>query len=568
VKFTYKILVLPVIAALGFVVLGVIAWRGNEESRRLSTQIEEKFFADLDLSLRLQNMAVLTKQAFATAIHVDEELGLPEASEHATAFREKVGLASANPQLDRDELTAIADVFNQYYEYAVPAARALATKEFVDLTDEDLTAIGQMNAQYEALNTMLAGRTDRTQMDMDAAFAVSRDRQHRRERVSTVAMVVALSTLLLVSTGAVAAILQPLRTIMRGTESIAAGDLYQQIDYQSNDMLGRLADSFRKMQRSLIRDVNRGKRAETALRASQERLSFAFDAANDGLWDMDIADDELYLSPRYLSILGYSSTDAARSVPPVFELCRPAERDELLRIWSAHSEEGKPVDRELEVRRKDGQWRWIHVRGKIVEQDASGKPRRSIGTIADVTVYKEAEARLRADHSSGQDLVGVGTPSYQTQTLLSDLGRPVSALLSSVEVLPETVPSRDVLRAAHERTASVLDAASRLVELERRADETLSLEELVRLAAMLSTRNVRLDSASLSTAGLPSSIPLRFSPSAVARLRSALALSEAPWGPEVTVSYQEVEETDAVLSLTDGEHVAPLRLPLSVPRNS
>ena len=92
----------------------------------------------------------------------------------------------------------------------------------------------------------------------------------------------------------------------------------------------------------------------------------AFDAASDGLWDIDIAEDDVYLSPRYLSILGYSESESGRTLPTIGDLCRPGERDRIRSAWRAHVEDGVPFDVEVELRCGNGQWRWIHARGKIV----------------------------------------------------------------------------------------------------------------------------------------------------------------------------------------------------------
>ena len=50
-------------------------------------------------------------------------------------------------------------------------------------------------------------------------------------------------------------------------------------------------------------------RAEARLRDSEERFALAAQGANDGLWDWHLAKDELYLSPRWKSIVGYADAE-------------------------------------------------------------------------------------------------------------------------------------------------------------------------------------------------------------------------------------------------------------------
>ncbi len=59
---------------------------------------------------------------------------------------------------------------------------------------------------------------------------------------------------------------------------------------------------------TLARDITKRKEIEEALRKSEERLSFALDASNDGVWDWNIH-GETYLSPKYYEMTGYACGD-------------------------------------------------------------------------------------------------------------------------------------------------------------------------------------------------------------------------------------------------------------------
>jgi PAS domain S-box-containing protein len=49
---------------------------------------------------------------------------------------------------------------------------------------------------------------------------------------------------------------------------------------------------------------------------------------------------------------------------------------------------------ELRMRTKDGEWKWILTRGKVVERDPAGKPVRMVGTHTDISDRKVAEEKL------------------------------------------------------------------------------------------------------------------------------------------------------------------------------
>src|SRR5262249_38092573 len=53
-----------------------------------------------------------------------------------------------------------------------------------------------------------------------------------------------------------------------------------------------------------IGDITEHKRAEEALRQSQQRYERVMLALNLGLWDCDVVTDEVYVSPRFLEMNG------------------------------------------------------------------------------------------------------------------------------------------------------------------------------------------------------------------------------------------------------------------------
>ncbi len=133
------------------------------------------------------------------------------------------------------------------------------------------------------------------------------------------------------------------------------------------------------------------KTLSTALRESEERYARAARGANDGLWDWDLEQNEIYLSPRWKEMLGYQDGDVGDR--PDEWLCRvhPDDFPRLQAAIAAHCRREIPqLECEHRVHCKDGTYRWMLCRGLAV-WDAAGEAIRIAGSQTDITAAKVAD---------------------------------------------------------------------------------------------------------------------------------------------------------------------------------
>jgi diguanylate cyclase (GGDEF)-like protein/PAS domain S-box-containing protein len=131
------------------------------------------------------------------------------------------------------------------------------------------------------------------------------------------------------------------------------------------------------------------------LQENEEKLSYALQATNDGIWDRHLESGKLYLSENYYRILGYNPGETTIT-PKVFEeLIHPEDKKNVLQR-SQECIEGKTKDYSAEFRLKtrSGKWKWILGRGKVISRDSTGKALRFLGTHVDISQRKEAEKKL------------------------------------------------------------------------------------------------------------------------------------------------------------------------------
>jgi diguanylate cyclase (GGDEF)-like protein/PAS domain S-box-containing protein len=147
----------------------------------------------------------------------------------------------------------------------------------------------------------------------------------------------------------------------------------------------------------ISRDVTDMKAAEAALRQSELRWAFALEGSGDGIWDWDLRSGHVFYSRQWKAMLGYDEADIGTTVDEWASRVHP---DDLPRCWEIIDRHAGGATRDFvlehRMRAKDGGWRWIHDRGRVIERDEDGTPLRMIGTHTDITVRRESEDAILA----------------------------------------------------------------------------------------------------------------------------------------------------------------------------
>jgi diguanylate cyclase (GGDEF)-like protein/PAS domain S-box-containing protein len=145
---------------------------------------------------------------------------------------------------------------------------------------------------------------------------------------------------------------------------------------------------------AIIRDISRRKRAEEALRQTEEKYRRIFEDAVVGIFQT--TPDGRYLSMNQALARMYGEESAEKRMAEVTDIGRqayvdPGRWEEFKRLMEEH---GEVRNFEFQVLRRDGRKIWFSENARAV-REASGKILYYEGTVEDITARKHAEEALR-----------------------------------------------------------------------------------------------------------------------------------------------------------------------------
>lgn len=157
------------------------------------------------------------------------------------------------------------------------------------------------------------------------------------------------------------------------------------------------------------------RKADQALRESEERLNLAASSAEAGLWIIYVDTGRLWATEKLREIFQFAPEEEL-SFERFLETVHPDDRQNARDTLDLCLQTREMVQFEYRFLLPDGQVRWVVARGRCLLGTAE-QPKRLMGVTIDITARKEVEARL---HEQMEEILRLKNQLEQENLYLRD----------------------------------------------------------------------------------------------------------------------------------------------------
>jgi two-component system sensor histidine kinase UhpB len=214
-----------------------------------------------------------------------------------------------------------------------------------------------------------------------------------------------------------------------------------------------------------VRDITKRKRAEAALRESEERLTLAFTGAQEGVWDWNLETGAVVYSARWKQMLGYADHEIEPHVSAWERLLHPDDKSRADQLNERVARGAANYEGEFRLRHRDGHYVHVLSRGFAVRREPGGPVVRIVGTHFDLTERRQAEAeRTRTELLARLVFAQEDERRRIAREMHDQFGEQLTTLSLRIGALKEACSDRPDLRGQVEALEAVAQQIDRDVD--------------------------------------------------------------------------------------------------------
>jgi len=167
---------------------------------------------------------------------------------------------------------------------------------------------------------------------------------------------------------------------------------------EKNEELTALYEELTASEEELRQQYNELLYHQEKSRISEERFRLAAEGSYGIVWDVDIANNEYYISDQWYEVLGYERKECGNPFYDFHRFVHPDDFNKVAELVKSHLEGKSPLfSCECRLKTGGGEYRWFYGRGKALFNN-EGKAVRFAGSIVDIDDRKKNEIELQNSH--------------------------------------------------------------------------------------------------------------------------------------------------------------------------
>lgn len=165
----------------------------------------------------------------------------------------------------------------------------------------------------------------------------------------------------------------------------------------------------------------------------EDRWQLAIEGSGDGVWDWIVPKESVWYSPGYKQMLGFEVDEMGSTLDEWSNRVPAEDLQHCYRLLQEYFKKNTGIHHvEFRMQCKDGSYKWIEARGRIIERDAEGSPLRMIGMHRDITQQKAQAARVY-EHALNLDRSQQRSALVELATIFAhEISQPLTAIKNYV----------------------------------------------------------------------------------------------------------------------------------------